>query len=622
MAPRDANHGLISTLVITQPERIAPLWHSESAPKRVVEAYDRGERPSEGNGSARSRGYAAWRKHLKRRGVASSVRRMLKGDSCVWLWGIPADALEPGAGELIRRTWEVARGRTKHADEVVGQIEPWLTESAGAQANLGYALQCLAWCHALPSLSALVGERTWWSLWSHLVEIARQGVESELVAHPLDQQLLGGELGLALACQFPELKDCRRLARLARAALDDGLDELLDGDGLPQAAYLVQHRALLACWTRCRLMGEDLKGGSWKERTQSRFEWALRAALQLSRPDGTPMLDERQELWPADFLEAALAAAGDREDRQIARQLLERADRKTAVPASRTRRKLPSAVAHSEWAELAVMRSRWTPDSPYLAIDSSRGRTQIELGTSEQTVLLGEWAWRLVADGNPLGPAAGVSWEVNCWASDEDGDFLELELELDEGMRLQRCLFLARKDGFLLLADAVLSSRMCALEYSFRLPLTESIKFEPEAESREGYLVGKKRLARVLPMALPEWRVDPRVGRLEAGQGHLELVQRATGDALLAPLFIDLDRRRLKKTCTWRQLTVGEELQAVPPNRAVGYRVQVGCEQWLCYRSLTGAANRTVLGQNLMSELLIARFDGETGDADTLVEVE
>ena len=55
--------------------------------------------------------------------------------------------------------------------------------------------------------------------------------------------------------------------------------------------------------------------------------------------------------------------------------------------------------------------------------------------------------------------------------------------------------------------------------------------------------------------------------------------------------------------------------------QAVGYRVQVGPEQWLMYRSLTAAANRTLIGQNLSSEFLFAGLNTD-GEASSLVEIE
>jgi hypothetical protein len=53
----------------------------------------------------------------------------------------------------------------------------------------------------------------------------------------------------------------------------------------------------------------------------------------------------------------------------------------------------------------------------------------------------------------------------------------------------------------------------------------------------------------------------------------------------------------------------------------VGFRIQVEHRQWLLYRSLTRPANRAVLGHNLISESLFARFTAR-GRVIPLVEVE
>jgi len=62
-------------------------------------------------------------------------------------------------------------------------------------------------------------------------------------------------------------------------------------------------------------------------------------------------------------------------------------------------------------------------------------------------------------------------------------------------------------------------------------------------------------------------------------------------------------------------------MHLLPRDEAVGYRIQVGAEQWLVYRSLAPRANRIVLGQNFSSEFVMARFTGE-GEAENLMEID
>jgi hypothetical protein len=149
------------------------------------------------------------------------------------------------------------------------------------------------------------------------------------------------------------------------------------------------------------------------------------------------------------------------------------------------------------------------------------------------------------------------------------------------------------------------------------------VSFQGEAETREGLLTTAQGPSlRALPLALGEWRTGSTCGALQGTPSGLELTQTAQGEALFAPLFIDLDPRRLTKEVTWRQLTVGKSRAAVPLDEAVGYRAQVGRNQWVLYRSLGGAATRTVLGRNLYNELLIGRFQTSDGSVKTILEIE
>jgi hypothetical protein len=90
---------------------------------------------------------------------------------------------------------------------------------------------------------------------------------------------------------------------------------------------------------------------------------------------------------------------------------------------------------------------------------------------------------------------------------------------------------------------------------------------------------------------------------------------------MLAPLWFELNPSRLRRRLTWRQLTVGDSLKIVPAEVAAGYRVAVGDDQWLMYRSLAARGNRTLLGHNLSTEMLVARFE-RTGEVEALLEIE
>jgi hypothetical protein len=125
---------------------------------------------------------------------------------------------------------------------------------------------------------------------------------------------------------------------------------------------------------------------------------------------------------------------------------------------------------------------------------------------------------------------------------------------------------------------------------------------------------------------LPEWRLDQKFGELtrapNSDRQALQWDYQTSGQNLASPLFIDLQRGRLTKQCTWRQLTVAQSLEIQPAEVAVGYRVQCAKKQWLIYQSLAPKANRTLLGHNLSTEFLVGRFLAELGEVEELLEIE
>ena len=64
-----------------------------------------------------------------------------------------------------------------------------------------------------------------------------------------------------------------------------------------------------------------------------------------------------------------------------------------------------------------------------------------------------------------------------------------------------------------------------------------------------------------------------------------------------------------------------DEQHVLPPQQAVGFRVQAGLEQWLVYRTLDAARNRTVLGCNIACDFLLGRI-GRRGVVDRAIEID
>jgi hypothetical protein len=223
-------------------------------------------------------------------------------------------------------------------------------------------------------------------------------------------------------------------------------------------------------------------------------------------------------------------------------------------------------------------------------------------------------------DGQTLQPCS--DWRSVAWHSDDDVDYLELELALTRDWRLRRQVLLAHEDHFLFTADAVLGDAEAVIECQSGLPLSSAVTFRPAAETHEGCLVsGRRRVATVLPLAWPEWRAPRSADALDSCAEGLRVCHKGRARRLYAPLFVDLSRTRMKWPVTWRQLTVAENLQIQPPRVAAGYRVQVGREQWLFYRSLDKPAKRTLLGQHFSHQFVAAQFDCE-GLAEELLAID
>jgi hypothetical protein len=486
----------------------------------------------------------------------------------------------------------------------------WLAAADTAPLTAAQALESLAWCGALPHLAADVDDQIWWRLLNHLVACACE--PGEAPEDPLAGQLLFGELPLALAYSFGELSRCRALAEQGRRKIEEGYAKMLDPRGVPLARFLPWLRPLLASWTRSQVLSNPLSAR--RRGIDRRYRGLAGAALRLSRPDGRAVLSQGGETaWDADFLKAVKKLGGQKTTRLWRLTTKGRATRGNSQGN-------PSAAFESELAALAMLRTDWTPDSPRLAVTYPGQQVRLELNVGQRTFWSGAWKLDLTLDGAALEPKG--DWEQVCWVSDAAVDYLELAIELTCEVTVERHILLARQDRVLLLADTVTSARTGAIEYRGRLPLCGWSSFVGESETRDGTLVIDRRpVARVLPLALPEWRVARSPGEVDQREESLELKQSAQAMRLFAPLFFDLDRRRLRQPSTWRQLTVAENRENVATDVAVGYRAQVGQLQWLAYRSLAPPAVRSVLGKSLMHQFLFGKFP-QTGVVETLLEID
>lgn len=583
------------------------LWRA-SAPADLREAWKQGGATG------------AWR--------AWSILLAERAGSCLPLAGKKA-TLTWGSGQSLApwRAWlDGLEGSLKRAPaDAAIEAAAWVAEAPKRTPTVRLALEALAWGHALPRLAKGCDAAAWWGLAGMLHTLAVDAGRLPMGEEPpaeasLVEQLLAGELPLVLARVAPEVRPFEELAATSREKLSAGLLRSTDGEGLPPAAILGVWPLLLACWTRCARLAASAKGsrGPWNADAHNQFEWALRQSLRMADRQGHLALSNDGRLTAIrECLDAALGLTTDDADLAAAAIRLKgyRPPRKAASAP-------PEASVESEWSSLAVLSAGWRPKSPRMVVAYNQPTLRFELSSEGTALLSGEWPIDVEWAGKPLAPSG--DWEQQCWYSDEDCDYLELSINLAGGGRLERQFFLAKRDGAAMLAELLISTRgeAAPLRITSRLPLGEGLAYRPEQETRDGHLARDgKGVAGLLPLALAEWRLEHRGGELREDGDRLVLTHEATGRNAASPLWIDLDMVRFDKQRTWRRLTVAQSLRVVNPEVAAAYRVQSGKSQWLVYRSLDAAANRTFMGHNVSSEAFLGRFL-KSGEVDEYFELE
>ena len=298
---------------------------------------------------------------------------------------------------------------------------------------------------------------------------------------------------------------------------------------------------------------------------------------------------------------------------------------------------------------------------------SSQLDARISLCSDGLPILDGTWRVEITVDGRRLEPRS--AWETTCVDPSKAYAFCERSIALEGGRRLTRRVFLAYNESLLFLADELVpaprervapSPRTCRTT----LPLTVETFAKKDEEAREIVLAtnvfeparpaapsksrikppseeeellaeiggaksprGRKVvLARAFPLALPEWRADASRGEFDASASRteLELTAQTSGASLFSPILFDFNVRRAARPCSWRPLTVGENMAPAKEDDARGWRLQLGTEQYAFYVSTSERpAIRSILGRNLISDFMFGKFLASRGVVPILdVEVD
>ncbi|MGL6194661.1 MAG: hypothetical protein ACRC2T_07530 [Thermoguttaceae bacterium] len=614
-----------------------------------------------------------------------SVRQILKSSDVKGAWNYWAELLKNRAAELDIKEYAKLLSNTGFTNEMLDEA-----------CKLVLSTKSYSPSEWLDSLDSLIK----YCLTFELNE-NEEANQNKLPFEPLKEQNRG-ELAYFLGSVLSELKSAKQLIETGKAIFAKGLDELVDGAGLPSAQNYLLVRPLLFCWTRVLFLGRKTGNLPWKNKAQQQYEWVVLHTLRFTRKDGSQVLGRPFSSYSLslgaefkeaknttdsvkaketflnhksfrDALEVALSFDSDELDRRVAQVVLP--NRKGFTKSKNSDNKsLPEASYFSDWSGIGVLRSGWSHEEPavtvlygkspfaqydpnniyYESSDAKKSCTDsnvlCEFSCKSQPIISGNWVTTVWKGGKKL--ESSGTWNANCEICEPTHDYYELETMLSDGSKLQRHFLLVHDDEFLILADSVIPQRLDneqsdgsgvkknesksgKIELEIRLPLSESVRIqtgEPQGTERIIFSTTYSKegpISRILPLGLPEWETAESSGELlvetvsNSGNGKNTLIfkQFGNGDAIFAPLFFDLKGTRLKHPYTWRQLTIGEKLQNVTSDKAAGFRVQVGKDQFLLYRSLAAAANRTVLGHNLVSDMFLGRFTKDVG-VESIVEIE
>ncbi len=492
------------------------------------------------------------------------------------------------------------------------------------------ALSCqdaVVWAAAMPLLSKQLEPTLWWELLGSLQRFRELVLESHSPDSPA-HLIVGAELGLTLAWRLAELPSCKRAQKSAIEALAQWCDH--EEDAIPNAlAKGTIARMMLGSIMRCQAIMKSTTKKKFQKSWHAVGDQMATWVAAMTTHHGTSALsplsrkDVKDDLGKTGLLEHAIAF-----DPETLRPATE-----AALGLGHTGGRLawevclPESFLHNEDAKLAIMLPDW---------DVRRGRThlhyagehnQLEIFAGRTQIIAGQVQTSIEINGTQQ--SATGDWGLVCEYTDDDVHYIEIEQDWTGGVVLQRQLMLIRSDRTLLLADGVLpkdrqepGALSQKIRYSTRIPVASGVSPELEKETREVYLCAGQRSAVVMPMSASEWRIGPTTTKLSASEDdHLVWTAEGTG-ALYVPLWFDLQQRRFKRKRTWRQLTVGDERRICEHHEAAGFRVQVGSEQWMIYRSLGGRRCRTVLGKHLIADFFAAKFDPGEGIYDELVTVD
>ncbi|WDQ16104.1 hypothetical protein [Rhodopirellula sp. P2] len=603
-------------------------------------------------------------------------------DGQIYQWGLaallngPVDALSHQLAILA--TAEADQSSSTDTD-LIPAAELFLEASRDGRSDLAGDVGCILWASSLPALTSILPLELWWNL---LAELQRRVASTLAQDEPQSPHhlLLAGEVGLTLAHRLADLPNCAARGKPSSSAVQAYLDHEETIDEALRTPHAL--RAIMASIIRCEEAMRAVSKRKFNATHRSTAEELAGWIAATSRVDGSPVLSETTSQDVAlDHVglvsrtkpptkKKKSTSKTKKAVRPIAPAgLMGRAmqyDTDSLLPAFSASLgqsqsggrlaweiSLPESMWHSDVAGLVAMLPEWDVRRGRTFIDYSDEVMQIEIMGGRRTIFRGPLQTTVELDGVSQHPKG--AWQATCEYTDDDVHYLELEQSFTGGVVLQRQFMVIRDDRCVMVSDTVLPAQSDSnstatasseatdqgasettnpfgsladvqIRCVTRFPVCEDVSAIPDEQTREVYFHDNKRRAMMLPLPAAEWRIGPTDCTAAPSDSEHEsnsVIVTTTGiGAVYSPIWFDFQSRRFHRQRTWRTLTVADELQLIPRNIATGFRIQIGSEQWMIYRSLLGRRPRSVLGKHLVADFFAGRFHPGDGGVEELVTVD
>lgn len=596
----------------------------------------------------------------------------LFGDPSVYRWGL-AVATEGPPEKLDRELSRLAVDAAADRDIDSAwpeRVDAFLQSHPGERTCVLAATRAVLWAAAMPALVDQLATEVWWELLDSLRR-RREACLDDPETLAGSRLIGGGELGITLAWRLRALPSCEALMKSSLATVAEFFAG--EADSIAGVLRPASHLRLVAASIARldRMMPRAAKRKLKRRQREVTFDLASWVAA-LTRHDGTsafsaataddviddlpgirhpatakkptkkksakkPSLKKQSVAPETSGAGGLLSALIPFEPESLAPAMAASLGETQSGGRLAWEVSLPESLWFDEDAGLAVMLPQWDVRRGRVFIDTTDADMRIEVMGGRCVTINGHVQTSIEINGRSLTPAG--PWESTCEYTDDDVHYLEFEQPYGAdgqpgGVVLQRHVMVVRDDRCVMIADAVLTKdpfdgdrESAVIRCVTRFPLDPAMRTRAEAETREIFLADRKRRAMVLPLAAGEWRVGPTDARLDvAPDHHLVLTTNGRG-GMFSPLWMDFQSRRFSRKRTWRILTVAEQLDILPRGHAAAFRVQVGSEHWVVYRSLKpssagGFMPRSFLGKHVLADFFAARFHPGDGGMEELVTVD